>query len=377
MSGIYLDWNATTPPLPEVATAMLAALTDAWGNPSSTHGHGAAARRHVEAARHAVAELAGVDPRDVLLVSGGTEANNLALRSHVRRHANAQLITSSLEHPSVAKTAAALAAEGACTVHWLRAESNGRIALEELRTALAAAGPHTLIAVQAVNQETGVLQPLGEVFALAREREARVHVDAVQAFGRTRDLWLEADSRALAGHKLRGPKGIGALILRPGGSVLAQQHGGAQERGLRAGTVDPAACAGLAVAARHAQSGPERYRALAPLQQRLEQGLLQLAGDSCIAGAEVARAPHVVSWVLPGVIGPELVAALSLEGLSVSAGSACSAGTVEPSPVLSAMFGEALGRSGIRFSLGEDTRGEDIDAALAIVARVLPLFRPG
>lgn len=374
---IYLDWNATTPPLPEVVTAMAAALEGAWGNPSSTHGHGAVARRQVEAARHAVAELGGVDPRDVLLLSGGTEANNLALRSHVRASASKQprIITSELEHPSVAKTAAALAAEGACRVVWLRAEPNGQIALDDLRAALLDAGPSTLVAVQAVNQETGVLQPLGEVFRLAREREARVHVDAVQAFGRTRELWLEADSRALASHKLRGPKGIGALLLRPGGTVLAQQHGGAQERGLRAGTVDPVACAGLAVAARHARSGPERYLAIAPQRDALETSLLQIAPDSRIAGQGAPRAAHVSNWVLPGVNGPELVAALSLEGLSVSAGSACSAGTVEPSPVLSAMFGAALGRSGVRFSLGEGTTPADVEAALAIVRRVLPMFR--
>ena len=372
---IYLDWNATTPPLPAVAHAMAEALASAWGNPSSTHGHGAVARRHVEAARHAVAELGGVDPRDVLLLSGGTEANNLALRSHVRRMPGAVIVTSHLEHPSVSKTAAALEAEGACRVVWLRAEENGQVALSDLRAALADAGPHVLVAVQAVNHETGVLQPLGEVFRLAREREARVHVDAVQAFGRTRETWLEADSRALAGHKLRGPKGIGALLLRPGGSVLPQVHGGAQERGLRAGTVDPAACAGLAVAARHAISGPERYAALVPFRDRLIEQLLQIAPDSRIAGAGAARAAHVVNWVLPGVIGPELVAALSLEGLSVSAGSACSAGTVEPSPVLSAMFGAALGRSGVRLSLGEETTATEVNAAVAVIQRVLPKFR--
>lgn len=371
---IYLDWNATTPPLPEVITAMSDALREAWGNPSSTHGHGAAARRHVEAARHAVAELGGVDPRDVLLVSGGTEANNLALRSHVRRTKDAVLITSELEHPSVAKTAAALAAEGACRVVWLRAETNGQIALPDLEAALRAVGPEALVAVQAVNHETGVVQPLGEVFRLARAREARVHVDAVQAFGRTRDVWLEADTRALAGHKLRGPKGIGALLLRPGGTVVPSVYGGAQERGLRAGTVDPAACAGLAVAARHALGAPERYALLAPLRDRLQDALVQLAPGSCVAGLEAPRATHVVNWVVPGVVGPELVAALSLEGLSVSAGSACSAGTVEPSPVLTAMFGPALGRAGVRFSLGEGSTEHDVDAALAIVARVAPAF---
>jgi cysteine desulfurase len=313
----------------------------------------------------------------VLLLSGGTEANNLALRSHVRSVKSAVLITSELEHPSVSKTAAALAAEGACRVVWLRAESTGQVSLSDLESALRDVGPEALVAVQAINHETGVVQPLGDVFRLARQREARVHVDAVQAFGRTRDIWLEADSRALAGHKLRGPKGIGALLLRPGGSVLPSVHGGAQERGLRAGTVDPAACAGLAVAARHALSGPARYAQLGPLRDRLEQQLLQLAPKSRIAGGGAPRAHHVTNWVVPGVVGPELVAALSLEGLSVSAGSACSAGTVEPSPVLTAMLGAALGRSGMRFSLGEGSTAADVDAALAIVARVLPAFLAG
>ena len=150
-------------------------------------------------------------------------------------------------------------------------------------------------------------------------------------------------------------------------------HGGAQERGLRAGTVDPVACAGLAVAARHARTAPARYRALAPLRDRLERGLLALREGSSIAGS-APRAPHVCNWLVPGVIGAELVAALSLEGLDVSAGSACSAGTVEPSPVLQAMFGEALARSGVRFSLGETSTEAEIDAALAVVTRVMRAF---
>ncbi len=198
-----------------------------------------------------------------------------------------------------------------------------------------------------------------------------MHVDAVQAFGRTEAIAADADTRSLAGHKLRGPKSIGALLMRPGAAISPVLLGGSQERGVRPGTTDPIAAAGLAAAARHALASPARWRALGPLRDALEAGLLRLAPGARVNGANAPRMPHVTNIAFPGWRGPELVAALDLEGLAVSAGSACSAGTAEPSAVLVAMGDLEAAASSVRFSLGEDTVTDDIDVALAAAARVL------
>ena len=368
--AVYLDWNATAPPLPAAVEAMVEAARDAWANPASIHGHGRTARAQVERGRAAVAALAGCDPRDVVLTSGGTEANNLALRSLATP--DATLLVSRLEHPSITRVAEALEREGGRVV-WLEVRSDGVLDLEGFDRALAEAQGKVVVALQAVNHETGVVQPVAEVIARAHARsETRVHVDAVQAFGRLPGIIAEgADTRSLAGHKIRGPKGIGALILKPGVRVTPVLLGGAQERGLRPGTVDPVAAAGLAVAADHARSAPEGYARIAPLRDRLEAALLALALGAEANGAAASRAPHVTNVSFPGWNGAELVAALDLEGVSVSSGSACSAGTIEPSPVLTAMLGPARARSAVRLSLGEETTAADVDLALAGFHRVL------
>jgi cysteine desulfurase len=363
-----LDWNATTPPLPEVVEAMAAAAREAWGNPSSTHATGRAARAVVEDARQAVAELAGCDPRDVTFTSGGTEANNLAVRGAFA--VAGRLITSRAEHPSVAKVAEALAREGRGTVRWVAVRPDGVLDLEDFGRALAE-GPARLATVQAVSSETGVVQPVTEVLRLAAEAGVAVHVDAVQAWGRGVDAGAGAETRSLAGHKIRGPKSIGVLIARRASALEPVLAGGSQERGLRPGTLDPVAAAGLAAAARHARTSAPRWDALAPSRDALEQGLLASWPRARVNGAGAVRAPHVTNVAFPGWRGPELVAALDLEGLAVSSGSACSAGTAEPSPVLLAMGDAEAAGSSVRFSLGEYTRAEDIDFALEAVARVL------
>jgi cysteine desulfurase len=368
MRRVYLDWNATTPPLPEVTRAMAAAATEAWGNPSSVHAFGRAARARVEAAREAVARLAGSDPRDVVLTSGGTEANNLALRSAFARESGV-LVTSRLEHPSVTRVAEALERDGRARVRWLRVLAEGTIDLADVERAFGE-GDVRLVAVQAVNAETGVVQPVGEVLAMARRAGARVHVDAVQSFGRSDATWSEADTRSLAAHKMRGPKSIGALIARPGVRVEPVLLGGSQERGLRPGTVDPVAAAGLDAAAQHALTSPAKWTALAGLRDELEAGLLRLASARA-NGAGARRAPHVTSVAFFGWSSPELVAALDLEGVAASGGSACSAGTAEPSSVLAAMGDDRAATCSVRFSLGEETTPDDVAAALAAAQRVL------
>jgi cysteine desulfurase len=376
-TSVYLDWNATTPPLPAVVEAMTAAAREAWGNPSSVHAFGRAARARVEDAREAVAKLAKSDPRDVVLTSGGTEANNLALRSAFagggppgEGRDRTVLVTSRLEHPSVAKVAEALEREGRARVRWLRVLPHGTIDLEDLARALGE-GSVRLVALMAVNAETGVMQPVREAIDMAHRAGALVHIDTVQTFGRAADVLEDADTRSLAAHKMRGPKGIGALVTRPGLSIAPVLLGGSQERGIRPGTVDPVAGAGLAAAARHALESPARWTTLAPLRDTLEQGLRALYPRTRVNGAAGPRVPHVASVAFPGWSSPELVAALDLEGIAASGGSACSAGTAEPSTVLLAMGDEEAATASVRFSLGEDTTVAEIDAALAACRTVL------
>jgi cysteine desulfurase len=366
---VYLDWNATTPPLPSVLRAIAQAMADGWGNPSSVHAEGRTARSIVEQAREAVAALAKSEPRDVVLTSGGTEANNLAIRSAFVRPGGV-LALSRLEHPSVTAVAEALEREGRTRVRWVRAMASGVIDVDDLERALAE-GDVRLVAVQAVNHETGAIQPVRDVAARARRAGALVHVDAVQAFGRTEDVAEVADTRSLAGHKIRGPKAMGAVIARPGLAMAPILLGGSQERGVRPGTIDAAAAAGLAAAAQHALASPARWRALRPLRDRLEEGACKLVRGARVNAAGGERMPHVASIAFRGWPSAELVAALDLEGVATSAGSACSAGTAEPSRVLQAMGDTEAAASTVRFSLGEDTTPDDVDAALGALARVL------
>jgi len=368
---VYLDWNATTPPAPEVLAAMTAASAGSWANPSSVHAFGRAARSTVEQAREAVARLAGVDPRDVVLTSGGTEANNLALRSAFADLFGV-LVTSRLEHPSVTRVAEALEREGRARVRWVNVLEEGTIDLRDLERALAD-GAVRLVAVQAVNAETGAVQPMAQVLAAAERVGARVHVDAVQAFGRTEDVVdaaKGAHTRSLAAHKMRGPKSIGALVTRPGVRLAPVLVGGSQERGVRPGTMDPIAAAGLEAAATLALEAPARWRASRPLRDALEDGLLRLYPKARVNAVRAIRAAHVTNVAFPGWSGPELCAALDIEGVAVSSGTACSAGTADPSPVLLAMGDPEAAACSVRFSLGEETTQEDIALALAAAARV-------
>jgi cysteine desulfurase len=373
MRTVYLDWNATTPMHPAVLEAMQRASLAAWGNPSSLHRTGREAKAVVEQARESIAALCGFSARDVLLTSGGTEANNLGVTrpflGAAGEVARGVLITSRLEHPSVTAVAEALAARGV-DVHWLPVPAGGWIDPEDVERALAnaGAGPR-LVALSAVNHETGVIQPVEAVSRISRRHGAELHVDAVQAAGRLApSAWEGADSVSIAGHKMRGPKGIGALALRAGLKPRPLLRGGGQERGLRPGTVDPIAAAGFGVAAERARTGPERYAALAPLRDRVEGWLAAKGG---LRNGDEPRAPHVSNVTLPGWSSDELVAALDLEGICVSAGSACAAGTPEPSAVITAMHGALRARGAMRVSLGEETTDDELKWAIEMLARVL------
>jgi cysteine desulfurase len=261
--------------------------------------------------------------------------------------------------------------EGRARVRWLAVREDGRLDVEDVERALGE-GDVRLVAVGAVNQETGVVQEIDAVAALAHARGARVHVDAAQALGKVGLGYDECDTVAIAAHKMRAPKGIGALVVRRGARIEPVLLGGSQERGIRPGTTDPVAAAGLAVAARHAKTSVSAYARVAALRDEVERGIVAMRAGAGVNG-RAARAPHVTNVAFPGWSGPELVAALDLEGVCVSSGSACSAGTTEPSPVLAAMYGkgDARAESSVRVSMGEGTTKGDVEVAVAAFGRVL------
>lgn len=367
---VYLDWNATTPPAPEVLEAMERASRIAWANPASVHGPGRAARRFVESARHEVATTLGLDPRDVILTGGGTEANNLALRGVLGPCPQGSvLVTTAIEHPSVLRAAGRLEREGHVVVT-LPASADGVVSVEALERALVEHGTAVkLVSVQAVNHETGVLQPLAAIRALCEARGVLLHSDAVQLVGRLPvDVLAGIDLVTIASHKLRGPKGVGALAMKCGLKLAPVLEGGAQEKGLRPGTQDPIACAGFAAALARARAA-DRYASVARLRDALHEALAALA-PVALNGAG-PRAPHVLNLSFPGWSGPELCAALDLEGVAVSSGSACSAGTAEPSPVISHLAGVDRARSAVRMSLGESTTRAELELVMRAFERVL------
>lgn len=364
---VYLDWNATTPPHPSVLEAMRAASAEAWGNPASIHSVGRRARDLIESLRELLARVVEADARDVIFTSGGTEANNLAL-------ANAKgIVTSRIEHPSVVRSAERLADRG-IPVEWLNVRANGEIDVDAIDAALARVPEGSTVAVMAVNHETGVIQPLADVVGRVRARGARLHVDAVQALGKAQVPALrEADSVAVAAHKFRGPKGVGALVWRGSPALLTPVLvGGPQERGLRPGTLDAILAAGFRAALQREEESRARCAALGPLRDRLEQELESIARPN-FRGTH--RVGHVASIAVEGWRGDELVAALDLEGIQISSGSACSAGSSEPSAVLRTMFDTERSRSSVRVSLGETTTEADVDSAISAFRRVISASR--
>lgn len=364
---IYADWNATTPPSESVLRAMTKAATDGWANPSSVHAAGRAARAHVERARGAVGALTGFDPRDVVFTSGGTEANNMALRSLAKHAPVATIVTTAVEHPSVLRAVEQLARDGRA-VAVLPVTTDGVVDLDALRTVLLA-GP-VVVSVQLVNHETGVLQPIQDVVSLASEHGALVHVDAVQGVGHLEpEAWAGASAMTVTAHKLEGPKGIGALVFRSPLRLVSLLQGGAQERGVRPGTLDPIAAAGFAEAAARAREGrPDRRRGGAS-RDALERALV--ARGAVVNGGGAERLGHVTNVSFPGWLGPELVAALDLEGVAVSSGAACTAGTTDPSPVIQAMVGVDRARRAVRFSLGPRTTEDEVAEIVRAIDRVI------
>ncbi|MEZ4268986.1 MAG: cysteine desulfurase family protein [Myxococcota bacterium] len=377
MGRTYLDYNATAPLRAEVARVMAEAP---WGNPSSVHADGRAARACMEAAREALARALGARPVELVMTGSASEANNLALSGVMAARlpgcTRGRLAVSAVEHPSVLQTARALAAAGqADAVDLIAVDADGRVHDAALR---AAVGERTrVVSVLAASNETGVVQDLGAVVEAARAAGALVHVDAVQLFGRLplAVSTLGADLVSVSAHKLGGPRGAGALWVRPGTALGPLVHGGHQERNRRAGTENVAAIAGFAEAARLATAGmAEEAVRLSALCDALWARIVREIPDARRLGGDGPRLPNTLSVVFPGADGEALLFGLDLAGISASSGSACTAGSLEPSHVLTAMgIDDATARGALRMSLGWQTTPEDIECvALAlpeIVAR--------
>lgn len=360
----YLDHNASTPLLPEARAAMAAAL-DAAGNPSSVHAEGRAARGIIETAREKVAQLVNAKPSEVVFTSGATEANNWALSAGWET-----ICVSGIEHDSVL---APVQASGARRMD-LTAGSDGVVDLAAMAQALAAAaGSRTLMTLMAVNNETGVIEPVRQAVALAREHGVAVHIDGVQAPGRIALDFaaLGADTLVISGHKMGGPRGVGALIIRDGCELPAFIKGGWQERRRRGGTENVAGIAGFGAAAEAVTHENGAVARMTALRDALEAGVKRVTPDAVIVGTDAQRVANTSCIALPGKTAEMLVIKLDLEGVAVSAGAACSSGKVGSSHVLEAMgFGPEITRAAIRVSLGPQTQENDIAAFLAAWEKV-------
>ena len=373
---VYLDFNATAPMSPAAQAAVLDAMEN-YGNPSSVHAEGRRARALVEDARRRVAALAGANPRDVTFAGSGTEAANLALNGTLAapgREPPRRLILGASEHACV--LAGHRFPPEATEI--ARVGPDGQIDLDDLRRRLD--GPPALVAIQAANNETGVLQPIAVIADLVREAGGLLVCDAAQAAGRIAlgEAAGAADALLLSAHKFGGPKGVGALVgLREGLVVNPSLRGGGQERGKRAGTENVASLAGFGAAAEAASASlPAETARLASLRDAMEARLLALAPDATIFGAEAPRLPNTLAFAVPGLSASSLLMRLDLEGVAVSSGSACSSGKVAPSHVLAAMgVAPEIAAGAIRVSVGWASAPPDVVGFAAAMDRALSGLR--
>jgi cysteine desulfurase len=383
---IYLDHAATTPVRPEVLEVMLPWFTEHFGNPSSVHHVGLTASGGVSHARRILGELVGVPPSAVVFTAGGTEADVLALRGVFARPATRprSLVISAVEHPAVLETARALAEIGV-ELRIVGVDAFGRVDPSAITDAVDATT--ALVSIMHVNNETGAAQPIVALSHAVKSKNARtlVHVDAVQSFGRypvSFTRWPDVDLVSIAGHKIYGPKGVGALFVRPGTHLSALLTGGGQEAGLRSGTHNVPGIVGLAEAARLlAATASEDLARYASLATRFLDGLTARVPDAALNGArdEIApydkRAPYIVNVRIPGAPAEPLLHALEAAGVMASAGSACHAKDAKLSHVLSAMgLTEASGAC-LRFSFGRATTEAHVDAALDALVAALPRLK--
>ena len=377
---IYLDYAATTPADPRVASKMMQFLTldGTFGNPASrSHRFGWQSEEAVDVARNQIAELVNADPREIVFTSGATESDNLAIKgaAHAHQTRGKHIITSRTEHKAVLDSCQQLEREG-FEVTWLTPGTDGIISPDQLRAALR--DDTILVTLMHVNNETGVVQDIAAFGELCREREILFHVDATQSVGKLPvDLGvLPVDLMSFSAHKLYGPKGIGALYVRrkPRVQIAAQIHGGGHERGMRSGTLPVHQIVGMGEAFRIAAEERETEMArLQALRERLWQGISTLPGVT-LNGHPQQSAPNILNVSFADVEGESLI--MALKDLALSSGSACTSASLEPSYVLRALgLSEELAHSSLRFSLGRFTTDEEIDYAIALVQKSVTRLR--
>lgn len=371
MNRFYFDHNATTPIAPEVLEAHVKALREVYGNASSIHHEGQAAKQGLEAARQEVASLLNCQSKEIVFLSGGTEADNLAIFGSVRANgaSKCHIVTTEIEHPAVLNPCAELARTGV-DVTYVRVGDSGVVDPEDIRKALR---PGTvLISVMHVNNELGTIQPIGEIAKIAREAGVLFHSDGVQAAGRVPVDLAEAgiDLYSISGHKIYAPKGIGALYVRKGIKLHPMVFGGRHEQERRAGTENLAGAAALgAAASRMRRHGASEAAALGELRDRLERGVLESVPKVAVNGSTAQRAPNTTNLCFDGIEGESLVISLDLKGFAVSSGSACSSGASAPSHVLTAIgLRRQQAKSSLRFSLGIGNTVEQVDSLIDAIA---------
>ncbi len=378
---IYLDFQATTPTDPRVVAAMLTYFTEIFGNPHSVnHAHGRIAAEAVEAGREKVAALIGAEAREIVFTSGATESNNLALIGAARfwRGRKDHVVTCVTEHKCVLEASAQLEREGTRITH-LPVKMNGLIDLDQLASAVTPAT--ALVSIMAVNNEIGVIQPLAEIGALCRERGAYFHTDAAQAVGKIPiDVAaMQIDLLSISGHKLYGPKGIGALYVRRRPRVRLEPiiHGGGQERGLRSGTLPTPLCVGLGEACAVAGAAmPEEAGRIRRLRDRFYAAIRERVSDVVLHGDAERRIAGNLNLGFPGTDADTVMAAMP--EIAVSTGSACSSATLEPSYVLRALgVDDALAQGSLRIGIGRSTTEAEVDFAAERMADAVARSRPG
>src|SRR6266508_2019381 len=378
--AIYLDHASTTPVRPEVLDSMLPLLTTTFGNPGSVHATGRAARSALDDARERLAARLGTEPRELVFTAGGTEADNLAIKGAAwagKAHGH-QIVSTAVEHHAVGHTLRYLEKFGFEVVE-VGVDRYGRVDPDELDAAIT--DRTTLVSVMLANNEVGTIQPISQIVErVRRHRGVLLHVDAVQAAPYVAlDLEaLGADLVSLAAHKFEGPKGVGALYIRHGTHLLAQTHGGSQERHRRAGTENVAGAVGMATAYELVRDElPETVRRLRRLRERLQKAVLAVEGTE-LTGHPRERLPGLLSIVARETDGNSVVLALDLEGVAAAVGSACTSGSAEVSHVLAAMgYPDEEARGALRLSLGRTTTDEEVARAAEVVPEVIGRMREG
>jgi cysteine desulfurase len=378
MRRVYLDNNATTRMREEVLEAMLPFYKDLYGNASSIHSFGRPARKAIDEARVHVAELLGAaSPEEIIFTSGGTESDNFAILGVTRalKAKGNHIITTTIEHHAVLNTCKSLEKEG-CKVTYLGVDKYGVVNLEELKKAIT--DKTVLITIMYANNETGTIEPIIDIGNIAKEKGVYFHTDAVQAVGKldfkVKDMNIGL--LAMSGHKIYGPKGVGAIYIKKGTKIIPQVLGGHHEMGKRAGTENVAGIIGLGEAARLAKRDIPDEGRIKDLRDYLYKGIISKIEDVKLNGHPEKRLPNTLNVSFTYLEGESIILNLDMEGIAVSTGSACTSGTLEPSHVLTAMGIDAINTQGsVRFSLGRDNTKEDMDYVIGVLPPIIKRLR--